>query len=399
LSYIIIGGGAAGLFAAARLSAKGEKVTVLERNDKCGKKLRITGKGRCNLTNNCTREEFFANIVTNPKFLYSAYDGFTAQDTMAYFEALGVPLKTERGKRVFPVSDKANDIADALVAECIKNGVLIKKYNALEILTENGVAKGVFDGREKISADKTVLATGGRSYPATGSDGSGYSLAEALGIKINPLSPSLVPVVCKEKYCKELMGLSLKNVRLSVTEKGKTVFTDQGEMMFTDFGITGPLVLSASAHIKNIAEAKIAIDLKPALEPKTLDLRILRDFSENPNRIFANALDKLLPASMRPVMVALSGISPSKQVNGVTKEERLRLLSLLKNFPLTPAAFRPIDEAVITRGGVDVREINPKNMESKKIKNLYFIGEIIDVDGYTGGFNLQIAWSSAAAAG
>jgi predicted Rossmann fold flavoprotein len=399
LSYIIVGGGAAGLFAAARLSAKGEKVTVLERNDKYGRKLRITGKGRCNVTNNCTREEFFASIVTNPKFLYSAYDAFSAQDTMAYFETLGVPLKTERGRRVFPVSDNANDIADALTAQCIKNGIVFRKFFVNRIITEDGAAIGVSDGKEDLFADKIILATGGKSYPKTGSDGSGYTLAEKLGIKVNPVSPSLVPIVCAEKYCKELMGLSLKNVKLTVFENGKTVFSEQGEMMFTDFGITGPLVLSASAHIKNIGKAKLAVDLKPALDEKALDTRILRDFAENPNRIFSNALDKLLPASMRPVMVALSGISPGKQVNAVTKEERSRLLSLLKCFPLTPTAFRPIDEAVITRGGIDVREINPKNMESKKIKNLFFIGEIIDVDAYTGGFNLQIAWSSAAAVG
>jgi predicted Rossmann fold flavoprotein len=403
VEYIIIGGGAAGLFAAARLSAKGEKVTLLERNDKCGKKLRITGKGRCNLTNNCTREEFFANIVTNPKFLYSAYDNFTAQDTMAYFEALGVPLKTERGNRVFPVSDKAGDIVAALLGECEKNGVLNKQFKVSGIITENDTAKGITDGNEKLFADKIVIATGGKSYPATGSDGNGYRLAEALGIKINPPSPSLVPIVCAENYCREMSGLSLKNVKLSVLANGKTVFSEQGEMMFTEFGTTGPLVLSASAHIKDIGKTKLStkllIDLKPALDNKTLDTRILRDFAENPNRAFHNALDKLLPSSMRPVMVALSGIAPEKQVNAVTKEERLKLLSLLKDFPLTPISFRSIDEAVITRGGVDVREINPKNMESKKIKNLFFAGEIIDVDAYTGGFNLQIAWSTGAAIG
>jgi predicted Rossmann fold flavoprotein len=338
-------------------------------------------------------------VVTNPKFLFSAYDNFNAQDAMAYFETLGVPLKTERGKRVFPVSDKANDIVDALLNECKRNGVLIKQCDVREILTENGIAIGVSGGAEKLFADKIVIATGGRSYPKTGSDGSGYALAEALGIKVNPVSPSLVPIVCNESYCKELMGLSLKNVKLNIYESGKIVFSEQGEMMFADFGVTGPLVLSASAHIKNIAAAKMTIDLKPALDPKMLDSRILRDFAENPNRIFANALDKLLPSSLRPVIVSLSGIAPEKQVNSVTKDERQKLLSLLKNFPLTPTAFRPIDEAVITRGGVDVREINPKTMESKKIKNLFFIGEIIDVDAYTGGFNLQIAWSTAAAIG
>jgi predicted Rossmann fold flavoprotein len=394
--FIIIGGGAAGLFAAARLS-ESAKVTLLERNAKYGKKLRITGKGRCNLTNNCTRDEFFENVVTNPKFLFSVYDNFTAQDTMAYFETLGVSLKTERGQRVFPVSDNANDIADALVKKCKTNGVKFQQFDVKKILTEDNTAIGVSDGKTEIFGKKIIIATGGKSYPGTGSDGSGYALVRELGIEITPLSASLVPIICAEKFCRELRGLSLKNIKLSALEKGKIVFDEQGEMMFTDFGVTGPLVLSASAHIKNIASAKLLIDLKPALDEKTLDLRILRDFSENPNKIFANSLDKLLPASLRPVVVSLSGISPSKQVNSVTKSEREKLLSLLKNLPLTASGFRPIDEAVITRGGVSVREINPKTMEAKKIKNLFFAGEIIDVDAYTGGYNLQIAWSTAAA--
>jgi predicted Rossmann fold flavoprotein len=403
--YLIVGGGAAGLMAAARLSDSGLSVTVLERNEKCGKKLRITGKGRCNLTNNCTRDEFFANVVTNPKFLYSAYDGFTAQDTMAYFESLGVPLKTERGRRVFPVSDKAEDVVAALINRCKSNGVVFRKFDVKKILSGEAPAGnicglkaiGVSDGKAEIYGEKIVIATGGKSYPGTGSDGSGYALAAALGIEIKSQTPSLVPIVCKEKYCKDLMGLSLKNVKLSVSEKDKTVFSEQGEMLFTGFGVTGPLVLSASAHIKNIENAKLLIDLKPALDEKTLDARILRDFSESPNKVFANSLDKLLPSSLRPVMVTLSGINPSKQVNSVTKSEREKLLSLLKNFPLTPKEFRSIDEAVITRGGVSIREISPKTMESKKIKNLLFAGEIIDVDAYTGGYNLQIAWSTAAA--
>jgi predicted Rossmann fold flavoprotein len=397
--YLIIGGGAAGLFAAARLSEKGKDVTLLERNDKCGKKLSITGKGRCNLTNNCTHNEFFENVVTNPKFLYSAYNSFTAQDTMDYFEKLGVPLKTERGRRVFPVSDKAADVVNALINACKKNGVVFRRFDVKKIITKDGGAIGVSDGKTDIFGEKIILATGGKSYPGTGSDGSGYKLLTHLGIKINPPTPSLVPIICAEKHCKEMRGLSLRNVNLSADENGKTIFSEQGEMMFTDFGITGPLVLSASAHIKNIAAARLFIDLKPALDFDTLDKRILRDFSENPNRIVTNSLDKLLPASLRPVMVSLSGISPEKQVNAVTKDERGVLLMLLKKFPLTPTGFRPIDEAVITRGGIDVREINPKTMEAKTIKNLFFAGEIIDVDAYTGGYNLQIAWSTAAAIG
>jgi predicted Rossmann fold flavoprotein len=413
--YLIVGGGAAGLFAAARLSERGTSVTLLERGEKCGKKLSITGKGRCNLTNNCTRDEFFENVVTNPKFLYSAYGSFTAQDAMAYFESLGVPLKTERGRRVFPVSDKAADVVNALINTCKKNGVIFRLFDVKKIITEDGRKAigggeapagnidsrikviGVTDGKTDIFAEKLILATGGKSYPATGSDGNGYKLVTELGIKINSPQASLVPIICAEKFCKEMRGLSLRNVNLSVTENGRIFFSEQGEMMFTDFGITGPLVLSASAHIKNIAAAKLFIDLKPALNFETLDKRILRDFSENPNRIFSNSLDKLLPASLRPVVVSLSGITPEKQVNAVTKDERGKLLMLLKKFPLTPTAFRPIDEAVITRGGVDVREINPKTMEAKNIKNLFFAGEIIDVDAYTGGYNLQIAWSTAAA--
>jgi predicted Rossmann fold flavoprotein len=398
MNLLIIGAGAAGLFAAVTAARRGIPVTVTDKNKTAGKKLRITGKGRCNLTNNCTRDEFFANITANSRFLFSAYSRFSAQDTMSFFEELGVPLKTERGNRVFPQSDNAHDIADALVSECKRLGVVFREFNVTEILHDSEKVIGVTNGKEEIKADFIILATGGRSYPGTGSDGSGYKLAEALGAKITDIRPSLIPLVTKEPFVKDLKGLSLRNVKLTITEENKNIFAEQGEMLFTDYGITGPLVLSASAHIKNPMRATAHIDLKPALENITLDKRILRDFSENPNRIYANALDKLLPASLRPVIVALSGINPEKRVNAVTKAEREGLVKLLKDLSLTVTGFRPIAEAIITRGGVAVSDIDPKTMEFKKLRNLYFAGEIIDLDAYTGGYNLQIAFTTAFAA-
>jgi predicted Rossmann fold flavoprotein len=340
---IIIGGGAAGLFAAVVSARNGNEVTICERNPEPARKLNITGKGRCNLTNNCTRDEFFENITHNAKFLYSAYSKFDCFGTMDFFETLGVKLKTERGNRVFPESDRAKDISEALITECQRLGVNIRRFDVTKILTDEKTAVGVTDGVDKIFGDKIIIATGGKSYPKTGSDGTGFNLINDLGIGVTKLSPSLVPIICSEKYCREMMGLSLKNVRLDVTENSKKIFSEQGEMLFTDFGISGPLVLSASAHIVNFSGLKIHIDLKPALDEKTLNNRILRDFGDNPNRIFQNALDKLLPASMRPVMVKLSDISPEKQVNSITKEERKNLVTLFKNFPLTPIHFRTID--------------------------------------------------------
>jgi predicted Rossmann fold flavoprotein len=397
-NLLIIGSGAAGLFAAVVAARRGISVTVTDKNKTAGKKLRITGKGRCNLTNNCTRDEFFENLTANSRFLFSAYSRFSSQDTMSFFEELGVPLKTERGNRVFPQSDNAHEIADALVSECKRLGVKFREFNVTEILHDDEKVTGVTNGTEEIKADAIILATGGKSYPSTGSDGSGYKLAEALGAKITEIRPSLIPLITKEDFVKELKGLSLRNVKLTITEENKTVFTEQGEMLFTDYGITGPLVLSASAHIKNPERARAHIDLKPALDFITLDRRILRDFGENPNRIFANALDKLLPASLRPVIVTLSGINPEKRVNAVTKTEREGLVKLLKDLPLTIKGFRPIAEAIITRGGVSVSDIDPKTMGFKKMKNLYFAGEIIDLDAYTGGYNLQIAFTTAFAA-
>ena len=396
---IVIGGGAAGMMAAGTAAERGRKVLLIEKNDRLGKKLSITGKGRCNVTNFCTDEEFFANIPVNSRFLYSAYSRFSCRDCMEFFENLGVPLKTERGNRVFPVSDKAADIVNALEKFCKKSGVSTFHGKVTEIIAENGTVRGVICGNDIFRSETVIIATGGKSYPRTGSDGDGYRFAEKLGHTIIPLKPSLVPLETEENFCKEMMGLSLRNVEVSLSDgkSGKILFKDMGEMLFTHFGVSGPLILSASSHIREQERKryKIIIDLKPALDLPTLDKRILRDFSEIPNRIFANSLSKLLPSKMIPIIVKLSGIAPEKQVNSVTKQERSGLAKLIKNFPLTVKGFRPIDEAIITSGGVKVSEVSPKTMESKLINGLFFAGEVLDVDAYTGGFNLQIAFSTA----
>lgn len=400
---IIIGGGAAGLMAAYTAAENGKNVLLIERNDRVGKKLAITGKGRCNVTNNCSDEEFFANIPVGGKFLYSAYSNFTCRDTMDFFESRGVPLKTERGNRVFPVSDKAGDIVSALENACKKSGVNVLHKRVTEVLAEDGVIVGVRCGETVYNAASVIIATGGKSYPVTGSDGDGHKFAAALGHTVTPLKPSLVPLVSEEEYCSEMTGLSLKNVAVSVkdTQKNKVIFKEQGEMLFTHFGVSGPLILSASSHIRDMERGryKIFIDMKPALDFQTLDKRLQRDFSENPNRIFANSLSKLLPSKMIPVVVRLSGINPEKQVNSVTKQERTEFVTLLKNFPVTVRDFRPISEAIITSGGVKLSEVNPKTMESKLVQGLFFAGEVLDIDAYTGGFNLQVAFSTAVAAG
>lgn len=400
---IIVGGGAAGLMAACTASRAGKNVLLIERNDRVGKKLAITGKGRCNVTNQCTDEEFFANIPVGGKFLYSAYSSFNCYDTMEFFEGLGVPLKTERGNRVFPVSDRAGDIVSALENACRQSGVTFLHKRVTEVLAEDNVITGVRCGGDVYIAMSVLIATGGKSYPGTGSDGDGYRFAAALGHTVTPLKPSLVPLVSEEDYCGEMTGLSLKNVAVSVkdTKKNKVIFKEQGEMLFTHFGVSGPLILSASSHIRDMERGryKILIDMKPALDLQTLDKRLQRDFSENPNRIFANSLSKLLPSKMIPVVVRLSGISPEKQVNSVTKQERTELVALLKNFPVTVRDFRPLSEAIITSGGVKLSEVNPKTMESKLVSRLFFAGEVLDADAYTGGFNLQIAFSTAVAAG
>lgn len=400
---IIVGGGAAGMMAAITAAGLGKSTLLLEKMNRCGRKISITGKGRCNVTNNCTSDDFFANIPTNPRFLYSAYAGFNSQDCMDFFERLGVPLKTERGNRVFPVSDKAEDIVRALEQGCEDYGVNRIFSKVTEIITEDGAVKGVKCGSRTYFAPSVLIATGGKSYPGTGSDGDGYRFAEELGHTVTDIKPSLVPIESDDDYCREMMGLSLKNVVLTLkdTVKNKVVFSEMGEMLFTHFGVSGPLVLSASSHIPQVESGRYIfyIDLKPALDEKKLDERILRDFKEIPNRIFANSLSKLLPSKMIPTVVELSGIDGEKQVNSVTKQERQRLVSLLKAFPVHIRSFRPIAEAIVTSGGVKVSEVSPKTMESKLVKGLYFAGEILDVDGYTGGFNLQIAFSTGCLAG
>jgi len=401
---VIIGAGAAGLMAAAKSAEKGNKVLLLEKNQRPARKVMITGKGRCNVTNNCDTDTLIANIPKNPRFLYSAFSAFDTKSTMDFFESAGVPLKTERGNRVFPVSDKAVDIVDALVNTAKEKGVKIINGEAKEILAENGAVSGVLlSNGDAIKADSVILATGGLSYPVTGSTGDGYRMAENLGHRVTETKPSLVPLECHEGFCSRLSGLSLKNVTLSVFEesKKKPVFSEMGEMLFTHFGISGPLVLSASAHIRYMGkkEYQAYIDLKPALTPEQLDSRILRDFSENLNKDFINSLDKLLPKSMIPVIVRLSGIPENQKVNSISREQRSTLCSLLKKFPLKITGFRPVEEAIITSGGISVKEIDPSTMQSKIVSGLFFAGEIIDVDAYTGGFNLQIAFSTGYLAG
>lgn len=402
-SVVIVGGGAAGMMAAIAASDNGAAVTLIDKNERLGKKLRITGKGRCNVTNDCQLNEFLNNVPTNPKFLYAALSRFDSADTMEFFEGAGVPLKVERGKRVFPVSDKAWDVAEAMVRLCRKKNVKIIKGRVSRILAEGGAVCGVVCGGEIINADAVVICTGGKSYPLTGSDGDGYRLAAELGHDTVTPTPSLVPLTSKSADCAKMQGLSLKNVALSVyhTDSGKRVYEDFGEMMFTHFGMTGPMILSASAHIKDVSSGKYeaVIDLKPALDEKTLDARILSDFAKNTNKDFVNSLDALLPQKMIEVVVRRSGIDGRKKVNSITKEERRALVEVIKNFRVTISGFRPIDEAIITKGGISVKQIDPKTMRSKLCSGLYFAGEVIDVDAYTGGFNLQIAFSTGVLAG
>ena len=403
-TIIVIGGGAAGMMAAVFAANAGARVTLLERGKSCGKKLRITGKGRCNVTNDCTLNEFLENVPTNPRFLYGALHFFSTRDVQDFFEARGVPLKVERGRRVFPVSDCAQDIVDALFRACRDAGVTLHKGRAAELILTDGAVRGVrtHEGDE-LSADRVILCTGGLSYPQTGSDGDGYALAKQAGHTVTPLLPSLVPMTCSGWVCPAMQGLSLKNVALTLvdTATGKVVYEDFGEMMFTHFGVTGPMILSASAHIPDVAvkHYEIRIDLKPALDEKTLDARLLSDFQKYHNKDFQNALDDLLPQKMIPVIVRLSGISPHKKVHSITKEERRTLCDLIRAFPVTPNGFRPIREAIVTKGGVSIKEVSPKTMESKLCAGLYFAGEVLDVDAYTGGYNLQIAFSTGALAG
>ncbi len=394
----IIGAGAAGMVAAIFAAEAGAQVTLIEKNDRLGKKLLITGKGRCNVTNDSDLNTHIENIPTNPRFMYSALGGFGSADTKALFERLGVELKTERGNRVFPRSDKAADICGALKRRINQLGIEIINARATGISVADGCANGVICGDKTYDFDAIILATGGASYPLTGSTGDGYEIARRLGHTVTPLKPALVPVECEEKWPRELMGLSLRNVRLTVLDgKGDEVFEEQGELLFTHFGLTGPLVLSASSHMKKLPgmRYKMVIDLKPALDLETLDKRLQSDFAKYTNKDFTNSLGELLPTKLIPIIIRLSGIPERKKVNVITREERLGLVNLLKNLTLTAMKFRPIDEAIVTSGGISVKEISPKTMESKLVRGLYFAGEIIDVDAYTGGFNLQIAFSTA----
>jgi len=394
----VIGGGPAGMMAAGKAKELGADVTLFEHMGKLGKKLAITGKGRCNVTNASATQEFLENVPTNPRFLYAALSAFSPDDTVAFFEGLGVPLKTERGKRVFPVSDKAIDVVNALrhyISE-----VTIRYENVIKIEKEN-VTFSVMTEKGSYSFDRVILATGGLSYPLTGCNGSGFQLAKALGHSVTVLSPSLVPIESTDPICKELQGLTLKNVAVSITENQKTVYSDFGEMMFTHFGITGPMVLSASSHLhgKSIKNLIFHIDLKPALSEEVLDKRLLSDFDARQNKDIQNALDALLPQKMQLPFILKTGIDPRKKVNSISKTERYSILTTLKDFQIPLKGFRPIDEAIITSGGINVKEINPKTMESKLVSGLYFAGEMIDVDAYTGGFNLQIAFSTGYLAG
>lgn len=406
---VVIGGGPAGVLCACTAAQNGSSVTLLERNSRIGRKLMITGKGRCNVTNYCTDlKEVIDEVPVNGNFLYSALSSFMTYDTMELFESLGVPLKVERGNRVFPVSDKSVSIVDALSKYMRQCGVkLIQGKAAHLIIDGDGIEKSVkgveLDNGEKIFCDKVVIATGGMSYSSTGSDGSGYKLAKEAGHEIITPVPSLVPIESSDGACKQMQGLSLKNVEIRVVDNknGKAVFKDFGEMLFTHFGVSGPVILSASSHIRNIRENqyRLFIDLKPALSEEQLDFRIRRDFDSQLNKDFGNSLGGLLPSKMIPVIVERTQIPPDKKVNQLTKQERHALVYILKNFSIPLSGFRPINEAIVTSGGVCVKEINPKTMESKLTRNLYFAGEVIDVDAYTGGFNIQIAFSTGYLAG
>lgn len=394
---VVIGGGASGMMCSAVAAERGLDVILLEPNKILGRKLRITGKGRCNVTNNCDIKEFLTNIPGDGRFLYSALNKLSPRDTMELFEGLGLKLKTERGNRVFPVSDNANDVAGALQRYMHRSGVRIERCSAKHILTENSAVVGVQTDEGVIDCRATVICTGGLSYPLTGSKGAGYKMAQELGHTVTERRPSLVPLESDDEYCAQMQGFSLRNVTLSAFEDGKLIYKELGEMLFTHFGVSGPLVLSASSHMRNFGKANytLSIDLKPALDEKKLDARLLRDFEKYANRDFANSLGDLAGKAMIPVLIELSGIPADTKVNSITREQRHALLTLFKNFPVSISGPRPIDEAIVTSGGVSTKEINPRTMESKLIRGLHFAGEVMDLDAYTGGFNLQIAWSTA----
>jgi len=395
---IVIGGGPAGIFAAITAANRGQKVLLLERNDRLGKKLLITGKGRCNVTNDCSGQEVLQNTPRNGRFLYSAMDAFPPEKTMEFFQNNGCPLKTERGNRVFPVTDKSQSILDCLLKELRRTGVTVKTARVQKILTEDGAVTGVKTQNGSVRSKWVILATGGASYPATGSTGDGYTMARELGHTIIPPQGSLVPLETAGSDCQDMQGLSLRNVGVKLVNQKKVLYKDFGELLFTHFGVSGPTVLSASCHLKG-EQCRLIIDLKPALEENRLDDRILRDLDMYQNRTMENALTDLLPRSMIPVVLRRLEIDPDLQANSLTRQKRRALVELLKAFDLEITGKRPVAEAIITSGGVKVSEIDPKTMGSKKAAGLYFAGEIIDCDAYTGGFNLQIAWATAYAAG
>lgn len=400
---LVIGGGAAGMFAAIFAAYNGNEVHLFEKNEKLGKKIYITGKGRCNITNASDMETLFQSVVTNSKFLYSSFYGYTNQDTIDFFERIGVKTKIERGNRVFPVSDHSSDVIAGLTRELRNLGVEIHLYS--EVVKVVGKEKFEYielKNGQKVKGDACIVATGGFSYQTTGSIGDGYRFAKALGHEVTDILPALVPLVIKEDYVKELQGLSLRNVKATVLDGKKKLYEDFGEMLFTHFGVSGPLMLSASSYIGSkvkTKELKLIIDLKPALTFEQLDQRVLRDFDENINKQFKNAVQKLFPTKLIPVILAVCNIDPDKKVNLITKEERHQFVTLIKNFTFTIQGLRDFNEAIITKGGIKVKEINPTTMESKLVQNLYFVGEVLDLDALTGGFNLQIAWSTGYAAG
>ena len=396
---IVIGGGPAGMFAAITAAKQGQRVLLLERNDRLGKKLLITGKGRCNVTNQCDEREVLQNIPRNGRFLFSAMAAFPPEKIMSFFEQNGCPLKTERGNRVFPVSDTASSILDCLKEQLRRCHVTVQTARVKNILTENGIASGVETEHEKVHAKWVILATGGASYPTTGSTGDGYTMARGLGHTVIPAEGSLVPLETEGTDCQDMQGLSLRNVGVKLlSSKGKVLYKDFGELLFTHFGVSGPTVLSASAHLKG-EDCTLVLDLKPALDESKLDARILRDLEMYQNRSMENALTDLLPRSMIPVVLRRLEIDTELQANSLKKQQRRALVELLKNFTVKISRKRPVAEAIITSGGVKVSEIDPKTMESKLVPGLYFAGEVIDCDAYTGGFNLQIAWATAYAAG
>lgn len=399
---IVVGGGASGMMAAGTAAYYGANVTLLEKNNRTGRKILVTGKGRCNITNNCDRDTFIQNVPTNPRFLYSAISNFDSQDTISFFNELGLETKTERGNRVFPVSDRAMDVVDALYSFVRNNGIKVIESTVKSLITQDDKVVGVVDsiGRE-FFADSVIIATGGMSYPGTGSTGDGYALARSVGHTVTKLKPSLVGLVSSDSFCSELQGLSLKNVALTAYENNKVIYKDFGEMVFTHRGVSGPVVLSASAHMRDFDKKtySISFDLKPALTEEKLDLRLQREFTNHKNNQINNSLKELLPKKLIPVILKRWGIEETKKCNSITREERKVFLYLLKNFTVNISSLGSISEAIITSGGISTKEIKPKTMESKLISNLFFCGEVIDVDAYTGGFNLQIAFSTGRLAG